>query len=172
MSTAFKIDEDQLNEYGDIIAYELMTKFKDSIDFMNIFCPVGAVAPIMFGLPGVPVPDLNMWQECNGSEITNPNSPLRSQGASRRYTPNMINRYMRVPINFGLAGNSGGFNTTLQFKHNHGGTTNTVGVGGAIKSGHNANTAISHSHEITTSFPNRVNVEPPFYTVKFYMRIQ
>jgi hypothetical protein len=170
-----KIDENLVSNFGDIISNELLAEFKANIDFMSAFCPVGSVAPIMVGLPGVPEPDPNIWQECNGLEIINPNSPLRSQGDSLRYTPNMINRYIRVPINFGFAGNPGGYNETLQFKHNHGGRTTTAGTGGDVKSGsffggrkHTRN----HSHKINNSFPNPVNVEPPFYTVKFYMRIQ
>lgn len=167
-----KIDENLFAEFGDVLAHELATLFRENIDFMSAFCPIGAVAPIMVGLPGVPVPDPNIWQECDGSEITNQNSPLRSQGNSLRFTPNMINRYIRVPTNFGLTGTLGGENATLKFKHNHGGQTNKVTTGGAIRSGHNKRHASAHRHGIKTSFENPVNVEPPYYTVKFYMRIQ
>jgi hypothetical protein len=167
-----KIDDDLISKFGDIVATELMQSFKDNIDFMSSFCPIGEVIPILVGMPGVPDPDPNIFQECDGSEITNENSPLRSQGGSPRFTPNMIGRYIRVPVNFGLSGNSGGYNTTLQFKHSHGGRTDTVGTGGAIRSGFNKRHARSHSHEIKESFTTPVNVEPRFYTVKFYMRIQ
>jgi hypothetical protein len=167
-----KIDEELVSKFGDIVSNELATVLKQNMDFMSSFCPIGEVIPILTGMPGVPNPDPNIFQECDGSEITNENSPLRSQGGSPRFVPNMIGKYIRVPINFGLAGNSGGYNTTLQFKHDHGGRTNTVGVGGAIRSGYNKRHARSHSHAINYSFPNPINVEPRFYTVKFYMRIQ
>ena len=167
-----KIDDDLVSEFGDVVSNELLTELKTNMDFMSSFCPVGAVAPILFGLPGVPTPDPNIWQECNGSEITNPNSPLRSQGSSVRRTPDLRDRYVRMPNTFGLSGNTGGFNSTLIFRHNHGGRTNTVGTGGAIRGGYNKRHARSHSHAINTSFPNAINVEPPYYTVKFYMRIQ
>jgi hypothetical protein len=167
-----KIDDSSVADFGDVVAWELATALKNGIDFMSGFCPVGQIVPILTNMPGVPLPDPNIFQECDGSEITNPNSPLRSQGGSPRFVPNMIDRYLRVPINFGLSGQTGGLNSTLQFKHNHGGRTNTVGTGGAIRSGYNKRHARSHSHAINTSFPNPVNVEPPYYTVKFYMRIQ
>lgn len=172
MSLSEKIDEDLLSQFGDIVATDLKALLKKNLDFMFNACPVGAIAPILVGLPGVPLPDENIWQECVGSEINNPNSPLRSQGDSLRFTPNMIDRYVRVPINFGLAGNPGGLNATLAFKHNHGGRTNTVGVGGDVGSGHDKRHTRSHSHKNNYSFSTPVNIEPPFYTVKFYMRIQ
>lgn len=167
-----KIDEDLLAEFGDVVASEMLDELRKNMDFMSSFCPVGAVVPILTGFPGVPAPDSNIFQECDGSEITNPNSPLRSQGSSTRFVPDMRNRYIRMPKLFGLSGNAGGENATLKFKHNHGGRTNTVGVGGAIRGGYNKRHARSHSHAIKTSFPNPVNVEPPYYTVRFYMRIQ
>lgn len=166
-----KIDSDSVQDFGDIISHDLATLLKDNNDFLLACSPVGTIAPILFGFPGVPLPDSNVWQECNGSEITNPNSPLRSQNV-KNFTPNMIDRYMKVPSIFGQSGQTGGVNATLQFKHNHGGRTNTVGVGGAVKSGFNTRTARPHSHAINDSFANPVNVEPPFYTVKFYIRIQ
>lgn len=167
-----KIDDASLSDFGDIVAWQLSTALKVNIDFMSAFCPVGNIVPILVGMTGVPTPDSNIWQECDGSEIVNENSPLRSQGGSPRYTPNMIDKYLRVPTNFGLSGNQGGVNATLVFKHNHGGTTNTVSTGGDVDSGHNKRHTKNHSHKINTSFSNPINIEPPFYTVKFYMRIQ
>lgn len=168
----YKIDEDIISDFGDVVPFELATALKINIDYMSAFCPVGAIAPILYGMPGVPLPDPNMWQECDGSEIINPNSPLRSQGGSPRFTPNMLDRYIRMPINFGVAGNSGGTNVTLTFRHNHGGRTNVAGVGGAIKGGYDKRHARSHDHGINTSFNDPMNVEPPHYVVRFYMRIQ
>lgn len=166
-----KIDSNSKQNFGDLVSQELATALKRNADFLLACSPVGTIAPILVGFPGVPTPDPNVWQECDGSEITNEHSPLRSQH-EKRFTPNMIERYLRVPAIFGQSGQVGGENATLQFKHNHGGRTNVVGIGGAIKSGYDSRTARPHSHGIKESFFHPVNVEPPYYTVKFYIRIQ
>lgn len=172
MSLSEKIDTDLQSNFGDLVSYELTELLKLNIDFMQAFCPVGGVAAIMVGIPGVPLPNPEFWQECDGSEITNPNSPLRTQGPIINTTPNLIEKYIRMPISFGQAGVSGGFNSTSLFRHNHGGRTGDADPGNDIDDGSSIQDAVSHTHTIDYAFPNPVNVEPPYYTVKFYMRIQ
>ena len=172
MTLSTKIDITEQSEFGDLVSFELSTLLKLNIDFMQAFCPVGQVVPIMVGIVGVPLPDSNFWQECNGSEIINPNSPLRTQGPIINYVPNLIDKFVRMPISFGQSGVNAGFNSTILFKHDHGGVTSVADPGNDIDDGSTVQDAVSHSHTVSMDFPNPVNMEPPFYTVKFYMRIQ
>jgi hypothetical protein len=172
MADLEKIDSDDL-KFGEIISEEISTLLKNNIDLLTHIVPIGEMTPIMTNIPGVENPDPNIWQECDGSEITNINSPLRSIGDQKRYTPNMTDRYLKIPNIFGQSGQEGGLNDTYIFRHNHGGYTGyfTAPEDGDSSSGQYM-TKKSHRHTINYSFNYAINVEPPFYTVKWYMRIQ
>jgi hypothetical protein len=174
MSNSSKIDLTGVSEFSDVVSQELAAALKLNIDFLQNLCAIGQVAPILTGIVGVPLPDANIWQLCDGSEIVNENSPLRSQGASQHFTPNMTNRFqMMVKPGGQSAGTLGGENNTYAFKHNHGGYTGSVGSNQDGNHSHSLReAAFSHNHTIAYDFNYGVNVEPPFYTVKFYMRIQ
>ena len=169
-----KIDTDLISNFGDIVSIELAESLRVNIDFLQNVCAIGQIAPIMVDLPGVPDPDINYWQECNGSEITNENSPLRSLGENRHYTPDMRERFiMMVKPNSQDAGSLAGENNTYAFKHHHGGYTGSVGSNSDSDHSHSAReAAFSHNHTIAFDFNYPVNVEPPFYTVKFSMSLQ
>lgn len=168
-----KIDLDKVSNFGDLASVELATALKKNLDFLDLVCSVGEIAPIMVGLPGVPIPNPNIWQECDGCEITNENSPLRSKGVEKHYTPNLVDRYLMVTPEGGqVAGTYGGENDTWYFKHNHSGTTAAYGPPGDCDEGGNAWGGRTHAHGVNFDFNNKVNVEPPHFTIKFYMRIQ
>lgn len=172
MSGFNKIDTDDLN-YGSIISYEVATELKDNIDLLSLVVPIGEIVPIAVDIPGVPTPDPNIFQECNGLEITNENSPLRSIGDQIRFVPDMRERYVKIPITFGESGVAGGLNDSYIFRHNHGGKTGTHSApedGDPSSSQRMA--ARVHDHAIDYDFDYPMNVEPPFYTLKWFMRIQ
>lgn len=167
-----KIDSDDL-QYGDVISFEVASLLKSNIDSLSLVVPVGEVIPIMVGIPGVPTPDPNIWQECNGSEIINENSPLRTIGDQQRFTPDMRDRYVKVPQIFGQSGQAGGLNDSYIFRHNHAGRTGGfVAPQDGDPSGSQFRTKTVHDHTIDYSFDFPMNVEPPFFTVKWFMRIQ
>lgn len=174
MANSQKIDTDDIADFSDVVSQELATQLKLNIDFLQSVCAIGQVAPIMTGIPGVPTPDPNYWQLCDGSEIINENSPLRTKGASQHFTPNMVDRFIMMVKPGGQAsGTPGGENATYAFQHNHGGYTGSVGSNSDVDHSHNTReAAFSHNHTINYSFNYPVNCEPPFYTVKYYMRIQ
>ena len=167
-----KINTDDL-EYGDIVSFEVSSQLKDNIDLLSLVVPVGEITPIMVGITGVPTPDSNIWQECNGSEIVNENSPLRTIGNEQNFTPDLRERYIKVPIIFGQSGQIGGLNNTFIFRHNHAGVT---GAHEAPEDGDPSNDQRMaepfHTHTIQFDFNFSINIEPPFFTVKWFMRIQ
>jgi len=169
-----QIDDDRA-KFGEITSQELATELGDNIDFMNLLIPIGEVTPILVGLSGVPPVDANIWQECNGSKITNPNSPLKTIGGIERFTPDMRDRYIKVPTIFGESGDTGASNTKALL-HDHGGVTGTFtspeGVDQSTILGSLREAAQTHTHPIQNAFVAPVNIEPPFMTVKFFMRIQ
>lgn len=169
-----KLDTVGYSDFGDVVSVELATAMRKNLEFLRAVCAIGEVAPIMVNIPGVPLPNPNYFQECDGSEIINENSPLRSLGVTQHFTPDMRDRYIFVTkVGSQNAGTPGGSNTTYAFKHNHGGYTGSVASAeGSRGSNESREAAWSHNHSIAYDFPNAINMEPPFYTVKFYMRIQ
>jgi len=164
---------DQITEYAKILSQELATTIHYNSLLLNTIIPIGSVIPIMTNIPGVPAPDLNIFQECDGSEITNENSPLRSIGGENRYVPNLIEHYLRVPSTFGLSGQNGGVNDSTLFAHNHGGVTGyQENDEDGDPSGDEFMAARRHRHGINSDLVNPLNVEPPYFTVRFFMRIQ
>lgn len=167
-----KIDSDDV-KFGKVISEEVSAQLKDSIDLLSASIPIGEICPIMTNIPGVDNPNPDIWQECVGDEITNPNSPLRSIGGIQRFTPDMRERYLKVPAVAGNAGVPFGLNDNYIFRHNHGGFTGThTSPSDVEKGGNRSSSDLHHNHVVNYSFDYPVNVEPPFYTLKWFMRIQ
>lgn len=167
-----KLDDD-LAKFGNILSWEFLRSLKTNIEALYASMPVGEIAPIMTNIPGVTV-DPNIWQECNGSAITCPTSPLRGTASSPRYTPDMRDKYMKVPSSFGNIGQIGGSHTYSGFGHNHGGQTGAHdSPRGADWSGDGFfNVAASHRHPIAWDTGSSYNMEPRHYMLKFFMKIQ
>jgi hypothetical protein len=162
------IDND-VSEFAKIFSQDFATLLYNNNIWFDALIPLGMVVPIMTNIPGVPAPDSNIWQECNGSEIVNENSPLRSVGASQYYTPNLIDSYVRVPSVFGLAGQVGGVNQ-FDFTHNHSGFTHDFESPAGMDHGGVDRAVDRHRHTFETDLAI-FNTEPPYYTVKFFIRI-
>lgn len=100
---------------------EALKKVIYNINYLIGFQPIGKLMFYSFGQDGLPAIDETVWQLCDGTEITNPNSPLRTIGVSTRFTPNLLtsNKYLRgAPDQRNT--DTGGSNT-FSFPHNHGG---------------------------------------------------
>lgn len=82
--------DDNLGDWSDLVSIELFSALTDGLNAMIDGVGVGEIATIMDVSGMTPPLDPTIWQECNGSLITEPNSPLRNQ-----YTPNMSNAIAR-----------------------------------------------------------------------------
>lgn len=179
------MDQDQLN-FGDILSIETQQEIKTRLEYISAAVPIGQIVPIyVYDVAGFPAPNPDFWQECNNSIITNKNSPLRNpltpedlslpyDPATVNRTPNYTDKYIRMSSIFGEDGHDGGANV-YSFAHNHGGRTNPQAGGhGADKnnSGGGSPQGRSHSHTVPTDMNFNKNVEPPFFGIKLYIRIQ
>jgi len=168
---AAQIDDDRAL-FGVISSNELATELAENITLMDLLIPLGEIVPILVGLTGVPAVDANVFQLCDGSEITNANSPLRTIGGSQKFTPNMSNRYIKVPTVFGQSGQVGGVNVETGLSHDHFGITGDFTSPEAVDQDDDLQeSAFIHAHPIAVGLSS-IPVEPPFIGVKFYMRIQ
>lgn len=164
--------EDALGKFGEIVSVELLQSIKAGLDYVKASLPVGEVVPIMTNIPGVSI-NPKIWQECDGSEITDPDSPLHSIPGLPRYTPNLVGRYVKFPV-IGLVGSTGGQNTRNDLGHGHGGYTGATGYeSNADSDAFERFEGAEHFHTIPGAWEaSTFNIEPPYRTVKFYMRIQ
>lgn len=163
--------DDNLVEFADIVSQELATQIKNNVDYIQRSIPMGQIMPIMVGIPGVPAPNPDIWQECNGSEITNVNSPMRSTGNIQRFTPDMRSKYIRAVTVVGESGSSAGANAQ-NMAHSHGGMTGVHTTPENADSGSARNVSFGHAHPISSSLTTPIAMEPAYYTVKFFMKIQ
>jgi len=91
-------DEESMTE-------ETSRKMVQNSNYLLGLRPLRSIIWVQVNQNGVPPIDLSAWQIADGSEITNPNSPIRSVGATLRFTPDYRNKYPRVvPSEFAANG--------------------------------------------------------------------
>lgn len=122
--------------------------------------PVGTIAFININQAGGGPPDPNIWQECNGSEITNPNSPLRSIGVNQNFVPDLRDRYLRAAAS--TFGNTQAGSQEHNLQHNHAtGFPSSVGPGMEDKG--DRNYRVPHTHSIAVQYNNPTVFNSPAY---------
>lgn len=155
-----KLDDNQL-DFASSLAEATFKQIGRDINFLIDSMPIGSIVAVAVNLPGMTAPNSSIWQKCDGSEITHPDSPLRSQGASIRFTPTLTdNRYLKGT-------DTGGQNT-------YGGNANptTSGSGSANSGDLDENSGGSPiNFDYAPPHDHTVSVDPIHYTVVFYLKI-
>lgn len=158
--------DDELSTYGDLVSVEVFNGIATALNYLIDSMPVGSIVPIMVGLPGVPTPDVRLWQLCDGEMITDQNSELHDHA-----TPDMRDHFMKGADVPGLAGNTGGSNTKT-FTHSHGGATQPNDIGGDNSdTDDDYITIYPHTHPISPAL-GTYNVEPVHLRVLHYIKIR
>lgn len=160
--------DDNLSEFGDLVSVELAQQLFDNINHLFDAMPVGTILPILYGLPGVPMPDTTIWKECDGTLIEDPLSPLRNT-----LTPDYVTQgvYMRCYGTIGNVGNFGGSNTK-NLTHSHGGST---GSNPSMESNADTDndfwTGKNHTHPIFDDL-GTYSFEPIHIRIKHYIKVR
>jgi hypothetical protein len=152
---------------------EVMKKLIANFNFVGNLLPVGAVIFVNVNNVGVSIPNPNVWQECNGSKITHPDSPLRSVGVDEKFTPNLQNKYVRCATQTLTTLPTGG-NQSFDLEHDHlGGTGNDDPPGpDAYESSGDRRIRVTHSHSIDSDLQTTITVDAPAYMrLVAYMKI-
>lgn len=161
------LDDSEARE-GTIISPEFFQQLADNVSYLIDSMPVGTIVPIMTGFTNVPDPDPSLWQYCDGSIITNPNSPIYNQA-----TPNLSSERSLIKCAFSGSGTTGGSNVINTLGHNHTGYTE-VAVMNPSENMENDNWYFSvnvHRHEIVEDLNYSYDVEPPKISIKHYIKI-
>lgn len=131
--------------------------------------PIGTISFIEVNIDGGGTPDSSIWQECNGSEITNVNSPLRSIGINNNFVPDLRDRYIRC--HSGDTGNPQAGSQIHNFQHDHlSGGPSSVGPG--LEEKGDRNYRIVHGHPIAIQYPvSNFFDSPAFVYTIAYMKV-
>lgn len=164
--------DDIAADLGDLVSVELFAGIATNLNYLIDCVPPGKIAGIMYGLPGVPAPDPKYWQLCDGSEITDADSPLRG-GFTRDMAT--AGRYLRGYDSIGNVGNTGGANTK-NLQHNHTGATSIIaGIDPEQFKTDSDNDEFNgspfHTHTVANDLGTAINFEPPHVRVLFYLKI-
>lgn len=158
---------DNITDFGDLVSVELWQQLCDNVNHLLDAMPVGTIIPIIHGLPGVPTPDTDIWQECDGTTISHPLSPIRNTVSPDYKTEG---RYMRMYTSPGDIGNLSGSNIK-NLTHDHSGHTgenppmdNNADTDSDFWTGKN------HTHIISADL-GEFNFEPLHCRIKHYIKI-
>lgn len=160
--------DDDFADNGDLVSIELFEGIANAINNCVDSVKVGETAMFYF-IDGVTPPlDPTIWQECDGSLITDPNSPLVGQT-----TDDMRDRYLVGAADLGQIGNMAGSNTK-DLRHDHTGFTQTIGTGGNL--GDASSGAYSylnnHRHTVNDDMSSTQDFQPAHFTIKHFLKIR
>ena len=114
-------------------------------------------------------PDSTVWQECNGSEIVNPISPLRTIGLNQNFVPDLRSTYLRAALT--TVGNTiaGSQDHNLSHSHTTGGAS---AIGGGMEDKGDRRHRVAHGHNVATQYNNpTVFDSPAFLHMIAYMKV-
>lgn len=131
--------------------------------------PIGSIIFIEVNQPGGTVPDSNVWQECNGSEIVHPNSPLRSIGVNQNFVPDLRDRYLRISNDSTTNPKAGSQDHNLAHSHSTGGPS---AVGPGLQKKGDRRYRVPHNHAVAAQYNNPTTIDSPaFYKFIAYIKI-
>jgi len=131
--------------------------------------PIGSIIFVNINQSGGDVPSSLLFQQCDGTEIVNPNSPLRSIGAFQNFTPNLRDTYLRAAS--GISGNAQGGSQEHNLTHTHI-TGIPSSIGGGMQDKGDRRFRTTHNHLISEQYANPTVFDSPAYIYMIaYMKI-
>ncbi len=160
-----KLNDLQL-DFGSALAEATFKTMGQDINYLIDSVPVGAIVAFAVNLTGVSIPNANLYQLCDGSEIVHPDSPLRTIGLSVKFTPDLRNRFLYGSDAAGQNAFGGSATTPVDFGDPGSGSTGGLDP----NSGGDPVTAGPWSNPHDHNFGTIDNI-PPYYTVAYYLKI-
>lgn len=161
--------DNDFSQPGRIDSTEFFTQLTTNLNGLLDSVPVGTVVMVANGIIGIPNPDPDMWEPCDGTLVVNQNSPIRNQTK-----PTMtISSVGATPF---LKGSSvgtgiGGANSAFLL-HNHGGFTGTNAIFVRTASGTLFRDTAVHNHVIPSdSTNNNVPIVPSSIVFNFFVKV-
>lgn len=142
------------------VSEETVRKMIQNSNLLASLALIGTIRTVALNQPGASAPNGDIFQLANGGEITHPQSPLATVIPTNRFTPDLLNKYLRGAAD-DTNNNSGG-SPTVNLQHDHGGNTATVsapplGAEGGDRYGYDPLTHLhTISDDMSTTEPNEV----------------
>lgn len=163
-------------DYLTPVQEQALQKLIQNMNFLGSLIAIGSIIYVNTGQPGVAIPDPDLWQICDGTEILNPFSPLASIGIETRFTPDLRNKFARCALDADVNGTGG--NNVYDAEHSHGGETGettpspNVYWEGGLFGPHDRRKGDTHKHDLTTALTDEITVDYPAHLkVNAYMKI-
>lgn len=150
---------------------ESLKKIIQNQNYLGNIFPVGVIIFVQLNQVGVPPVDSALYQFCDGAEITDPKSKLRSIGLNVRFVPEFEDKFVRAAS--ALQTNGTGGNKEFAVGHDHGGNTGSGGGGNSIgEEGDERKGSQAHEHTIDPDL-STVEIDYPAYIgYAAYMKIK
>lgn len=151
---------------------ESIRKVIRNLNYLGNAQPLGTIKFVNVNQPGVPPVDVNMYQYCDGSEITSPTSPLRTIGLNLSFTPNLVDLFPRgAPTD---TGNPTGGTNAWNLAHSHGDFTGGQDANGSIngEGGDERKSNNNHSHPIDSDLSDQIVDAPAHVGMAPFMKIK
>ena len=158
---------DLQKDFGTSISESLWIKMAQLQNYVNLSFPVGMLMFFEQTQSNLPSPpDSNYWKYCDGTAVTNINSPLLGV-----VVPDLRGKFWRAAGSTDILLSTGGANTG-NFAHNHGGFSGFTYPFGTINldNGGERVSPDNHRHTIGTSL-GISSIVPPYHEVQVYVRV-
>lgn len=170
-----ELDSNELN-INRPVSEETVRKLIQNINLLGQLAIIGSIRAIAVNTPGVPPPNTDQFQYCDGGEITNDFSPLRSTSGHTRTTPKIADKYLRGALNVDVNDDTGdlavgGFVTRdLSHTHNTANVFQNVTVGEEGDERHAYNNR-AHNHGIDADLNPADPIDLAHVQTAYYLKI-
>lgn len=152
------------------VSEETIRKLVQNMNMLSRLACVGQIRLAQPNIPGAPQPSLIQFQYCDGSEITEPNSPFKTTGGVNRFTPNMTDKYIRGAANATATAAIGA--ATANFQHDHGGATGLwCHPVGPEDGDEEPSVSFCHDHSISPDLDPASPLDPQYIYLAIYLKI-
>ncbi len=157
------------SNFGSSAASFIWKKIVNNQNWIEKNIPIGYIIylyssqTLANGFP-IDLPNPNIWVKCNGTLISDINSPLNGQT-----TPDLRNKFFKGNSTIGLLGGQ----STINLQHNHGGQTGVTDdrqPDVQADAGGGYNTGAPHTHSINSQLSTVEPIIPPYVELQIYMR--
>lgn len=165
---------------GDLVSTDLFSAICTNLNTLMVSIPVGTIMPVLSGISGIPEPDTNVWELCDGHPVSNQASPIRNRNTPDLTTPGAggpESPFLKGALSIGQAGNGngpenyGGAHYPPWLAHSHTGGTGDYAAPQSISNGNTWFTWVTdHVHGITSDLAGS-QVLPVNITIKCYIKV-
>lgn len=162
--------EDAEVSFNRPVSDETVRKILQNINMLGELAKLGQLIPVAVNQPGVPSPNPDIFQQANGSEIVQIDSPLQSTIGSEKFTPDMTKHFLRGAPDESTNGYTAADQINVM-EHTHAVDVVCppliIGESGDERKSY----AICHTHAIEDDLNPAEPIDPKHVKVVFYLKI-